>query len=76
MTDLHLAGSLSAEQWNQLNPGDDVVVQREGESPHAGQIDAITDDGKIFWVQLYYGRGRILVHEDNTTSVHRIANST
>lgn len=39
---------LTADEWIQLSPGDIVIVQREGESPNAGQIDAITEDGKIF----------------------------
>jgi hypothetical protein len=60
---------LSVAEWIHLNAGDNVAIQRAGESLRTGRIDDITEDAKIFWVHLDHGRGRILVHEGDKSVV-------
>lgn len=52
---------LAPNDWAHLNTGDAVTVKRAGEPPLSGEVDDVSDDAKIFWVQLHDGRGRILV---------------
>ena len=49
-------------EWELLEPGDEVWVQRQGQVRHPGSVDVITEDSQTFWVWLHQGRGRIVVH--------------
>lgn len=60
---------LTADDWIHLNTGDEVVIERAGELPQRGQVDDVNDDASIFWIHLYGGRGRILVHEGHGSVV-------
>ena len=65
------AKPLTIADWVYLNVGDEVVVQRLGELPHAGEVDDVNDDATIFWVCLHNGRGRILVSARDGSLVMR-----
>jgi hypothetical protein len=36
--------------WRQLKVGDRVVVRSPKHAPAAGTVDAVADDGSIFWL--------------------------
>ena len=55
--------------WGQLEEGDYVMVQRDGEPLLTGAVDVLTRDASVFWVWLDGGRGRIAVYADEGTSV-------
>jgi hypothetical protein len=56
-------------EWEQLEEGHYVMVQRDGEPVLAGEVDIRTHDASVFWVWLDGGRGRIAVYSDEGTHV-------
>lgn len=56
-------------QWNQLEEGHSVIIQRDNQPPLPGKVDVRTDDGSIFWVWLNNGHGRIAVFATEDTCV-------
>ena len=60
---------LPSREWDQLEEGHQVLVQRDGLEPLAGEVDAVTHDASVFWVWLDGGRGRIAVYVDEGTRV-------
>lgn len=60
---------LPSREWDQLEEGHRVIVQRDGLKPFAGEVDAVTHDASVFWVWLDGGRGRIAVYVDEGTRV-------
>jgi hypothetical protein len=51
--------------WTALIPGDFVTVLESNTLPHSGWIDAVTDDGRIIWLVLAFGRGRRMFFREN-----------
>lgn len=66
-----IPGPLTCDEWIYLNVGDEVVIQRLGQSLWPGQIDEINEDATIFWADLHHGRGRIMVYEGDGSLVMR-----
>lgn len=60
---------LPSREWDQLEEGHQVLVQRDGLELLAGEVDAVTHDASVFWVWLDGGRGRIAVYVDEDTRV-------
>lgn len=60
---------LPPSQWEQLQEGHYVLVQREDEPLRVGEVDVLTQDAAVFWVWLDGGRGRIAVYADEGTCV-------
>lgn len=56
-------------EWEQIEEGDVVVVQRDGGALLEGEVDTRTQDASVFWVWLDEGRGRIAVYADDDTRV-------
>lgn len=66
----HFKGDeLRCFEWDQLEEGDCVIVQRDGGPLVKGKVDVVTDDGSIFWVLLDGGLGRISIYADEGTRV-------
>lgn len=60
---------LPSNQWDQLEEGHYVIVQRGADALTAGEVDDRTRDASVFWVWLDGGRGRIAVYDDEDTCV-------
>ena len=46
------------DEWQQIAPGDHVLIENTGTLPETGRIDSKTSDGNVIWVHLDHGRGR------------------
>ncbi|MFJ4041413.1 hypothetical protein ACIPWF_09965 [Paenarthrobacter sp. NPDC089989] len=53
---------LTYDDWLYLNPGDRVIVLRNGYAPQAATVDDVSDDASYFWLQVD-GQQRVLVME-------------
>lgn len=53
--------------WNELSPGDLVLVL-SGKTSHTGTVDTVSADGEYLWLLLSDGTGRRLFTK---TEVHR-----
>lgn len=60
---------LPCSEWDQLEEGHLVIIQRDGRPLLPGEVDAVTHDASVFWVWLDGGRGRIAVYVDEGTRV-------
>jgi hypothetical protein len=54
--------AVPAEHWKQLRRGDRVRVKLAPGFENPGQVDAVSSDHSVVWVNLDGGRGRTLVH--------------
>ena len=55
--------------WVDINPGNKVLVKRQGENALHGSVDDVAEDGSFFWVWMDEGRGRVLISEDDGSTV-------
>ncbi|MFF2029948.1 hypothetical protein [Arthrobacter sp. NPDC058192] len=55
--------------WTALIPGDFVTVLESYTVPHRGWIDDLTDDGRIIWLLLAFGRGRRMFFRENGDTI-------
>ena len=60
---------LPPSEWGQLEEGDHVMIQRDGEPLRLAKVDALTQDASVVWVCLDGGRGRIAVYPDEGTCI-------
>ncbi len=61
------ARPLSYHNWIHLNPGDKIIVKRNGTAPTLGTVDEISEDASYFWVWID-GQSRTLIfHGDGST---------
>lgn len=66
---LHRGDDLPFSQWDTLETGCRVVIQRDGEAITRGEVDVVSPGASVFWVWLEDGRGRIAVYEEEHTTV-------
>lgn len=60
---------LPPSEWDQLEPGHLVMVQRGDEPLSSGEVDVRAYDADVFWMWLDGGRGRVAVWADERTHV-------
>jgi hypothetical protein len=61
--------ALPGSMWGQLEEGDYIIIERDGEPTMGGEVEIVSADASVFWVRIDRGRGRIAVHADAGTSV-------
>lgn len=49
--------------WQELLPGDVVVLVGSGQDRFSGIVDAVSDDGSLLWILQDGGAGRRLFHQ-------------
>jgi hypothetical protein len=57
--------------WTVLQPGDDVVLYREGTQTVAGCVDVRSPNGSVFWILRAGGQGRAMIHKADGVAVYR-----
>ena len=65
------ARPLDYHNWVHLNPGDRVIVKRNGFEPEHGTVDDVSEDAKYFWVWVD-DLSRILIFSGEGTVIYKV----
>lgn len=66
MPSLELVGN-----WTVLEPGDKVLLYREGTATASGRVDVRSPNGSVFWIVQEGGQGRAMIHKTDRVAVYR-----
>jgi hypothetical protein len=58
--------------WTVLEPGDKVLLYREGTVTASGSVDIRSHNGSVFWIHRE-GGGRAMIHKSDNVAVYRRA---
>lgn len=58
--------------WKYLWRAEFVELRRGPKVVDRGWIDDVTEDGKILWIYLSQGKGRIMIHRNDGVDVWRV----
>lgn len=59
-------------QWKYLWRDEFVELRRGSQTEGTGRIDETTADGRIMWIHLSAGGGRVMIHEDDGIDIWRV----
>lgn len=55
---------LDYHNWVHLNPGDRVIIKRNGFQPEYGTVDDLSEDARYFWGRVDGLRRILIFHAD------------
>ena len=63
--------TLDYRNWIHLNPGDRVIVKRNGSAPEQATVDTVSEDASYFWVWID-GQSRTLIFHGDGSLIQKI----
>lgn len=63
---------LLIKQWKYLWRSEFVELKRGTRVVNTGWVDQVTEDGRILWIHLSCGMGRMMLHQDDGISIWRV----
>ena len=63
--------TLDYHNWIHLNPGDRVIVRRNGSAPEQATVDTVSEDASYFWVWID-GQNRTLIFHGDGSLIQKI----